>query len=200
MQAGAGWDARANRESGQRRATADSRRDQPLMTLNVAVSSIRRRRPRSAFLGLVVVVLAACDGSSPVAPTPAAPQYPEVAGTYSGPLKVTADDPGGVQLTFDGTMRVVVTQSGAQVTMSGSITLYGETEELPATVGTIDEAGEFTFSGDELDNLTMDDADCGESELTSVSFVFSGRTATFSQTIETAECGDWHISATMTRE
>jgi len=84
--------------------------------------------------------------------------------------------------------------------LSGSITLYGETEELSLTVGTIDQAGEFTFSGDDLDNLTMDNADCGESELTSMSLVFSSRTATFRQTIETAECGGWTINATMTKE
>lgn len=170
------------------------------MTLNGAVSSIRRRRARWTLPGLVVVILAACDGSTPVAPTPAAPQYPEVAGTYSGPLMVTVDDREGVQITFNGTMRLVATQSGAQVTLSGSITLYGETEELPATVGSINEAGEFTFSSDGFDDLTTDDAECGETELTGVSLVFSGRTATFNQTIETAECGDWKVSATMTRE
>ena len=88
----------------------------------------------STFLALLVVLLPACNDSSPAAPTPA---IPDVAGTYSGPLVLTvAVDPDNTQ-TLNGTMRLVVTQSGSQVTLNGTITIFGATDELPPTVGMI---------------------------------------------------------------
>ena len=148
------------------------------------------------LLALVVVVLPACNDSSPAAPTPA---IPDVAGTYSGPLVLTvAVDPGDTQ-TLNGTMRLVATQSGSQVTLNGTITIFGVPDELPPTVGMINEDGEFTFSGDDFEGV-MTDPECGESTLTRMTLVFIDSTAVFEQVIETTACGTFTVAATMARE
>ena len=146
------------------------------------------------LLGLAIVVIAACEGSGPVAPS----QYPDVAGTYSGTAVLLAGEPGR-QETINGTMRLVVTQSGSQATVSGSMTFFGETEQIEPIPGTINEAGEFTFPGDSLVGETMNDPDCGEHSVT-MSLVFSDGTATFSQVVETAACGQFRVNATLTKE
>ena len=150
------------------------------------------------LLALVVAVLPACNDSGPAAPTPA---IPDVAGAYSGPLVLTvAVDPGNTQ-TLNGTMRLVATQSGSQVTLNGTITIFGATEEFPPTVGMINEDGEFTFpfSGDDFEGV-MTDPECGESRITRMTLVFMDRTAVFEQAIETTDCGNFTVAATMTRE
>lgn len=118
--------------------------------------------------------------------------------TYSGTVVLVAGEPGR-QEAINGTMRIVVTQSGSQVTVSGSITFFGEAEEIGPTPGTINEAGEFTFSGDGLVGETMNDPDCGESSVT-MSLVFSDGTATLNQVVETVACGQFHVSATLPKE
>ena len=145
------------------------------------------------LLGLAATALAACGGSGPTAPS----EYPDVAGTYSGPLVHMAGEPGRQQ-SLDGTMRIIVTQSESRVTVNGSITILGQTAEIPPTRGTINETGEVSFSEDALGGVT-NDPDCGEST-TALSLVFSDGTATFNQVTQTAECGDSTVSATMTRE
>ena len=148
------------------------------------------------LLALLVVVLPACNNSSPAAPTPA---IPDVAGTYSGPLAFTvAVDPDNTQ-TLNGTMRLVATQSGSQVTLNGAITIFGAAEELPPTVGMINEGGEFTFADDDFEGV-MTDPECGESRLTRMTLVFMDGTAVFEQVIETTDCGTFTVAATMARE
>lgn len=148
------------------------------------------------LLALVVVLLPACNDSSPTAPS----QYPDVAGTYSGPLVLTAVVNPDSSESLNGTMRLVVTQSGSQVTLNGTITILGTTEEIPQTVGSINEDGEFTFPGDDFEGA-MPDPECGESRITSITLLFlPDGTAVFNQLFETAECGDFTVAATMTRE
>ncbi|MYN65479.1 MAG: hypothetical protein F4X11_10685 [Acidobacteria bacterium] len=144
------------------------------------------------LLGLAIVV-AACDGSSPAAPSP----YPDVAGAYSGTVVLVVDELG--QEPINGTMRIDVTQSGSQVTVSGSMSLFGETEEIGTVTGTINEAGEFMFPGDSFVSEAANDPDCGEHGVT-MSLVFSDGTATFGQVVETAECGQFRLNATLTKE
>ena len=146
------------------------------------------------LLGSAIVVIAACDGSSPTAPS----RHPDVAGAYSGTVVLMAGE-SGRQETINGTMRIAVTQSGSQVTVSGSITFFGETEEMEPISGTIDEAGKFTFPGDGLVGETMNDPDCGQHSV-AMSLVFSDGTATFNQVVETTECGQFHLNATLTKE
>ena len=148
------------------------------------------------LLALLVVVLPACNDSSPAAPTPA---IPDVAGAYSGALVLTvAVDPDNTQ-TLNGTMRLVATQSGSQVTLNATITIFGASEELPPTVGMINEDGEFTFSGDDFEGV-MTDPECGESRLTRMTLVFMDGTAVFEQVVETTGCGRFTVAATMARE
>ena len=151
---------------------------------------------RINLLALVVIVLLpACNDSSPAAPS----QYPDVAGAYSGPLVLTAVVNPDDSETLNGTMRLVVTQSGSQVTLNGTITILGTTEEIPPTVGTIDGDGEFTFPGDDFQGA-MPDPGCGEVRVTSITLVFLDGMAIFNQVFETTECGDLTVAATMTRE
>lgn len=96
-------------------------------------------------------------------------------------------------------MRIIVTQSESQVTVNGSITILGQVTELPPARGTIDETGEVSFSEDVLGGVT-NDPDCGETRTVTLSLVFSDGTATFNQVTRTDECGDFTVSATMTRE
>lgn len=146
------------------------------------------------LLGLAMVVVPACDGSGPTAPS----AYPDVAGAYSGTVVLRVGEPGQEE-TVNGTMRIVVTQSDAQVTLDGSITFFGETEEIGPTAGTIDEAGEFTFPGDSGVGEALNDPDCGEHSVT-MSLVFSDATATFSQVVDTASCGQFRLDATLSKE
>ena len=108
-----------------------------------------------------------------------------------------AVDPDNTQ-TLNGTMRLVATQSGSQVTLNGTITIFGTTEELPPTVGMINEDGEFTFS-DDFEGV-MTDPECGESRLTRMTLVFMDSTAVFEQVVETTDCGNFTVTATMARE
>ena len=143
----------------------------------------------------LLLVVPACNNSSPAAPTPA---IPDVAGAYSGPLALTvAVDPDNMQ-TLNGTMRLVATQSGAQVTLNATTTIFGATEALPPTVGMINEDGEFTFS-DDFEGM-MTDPECGESRRTRMTLVFMDGTAVFEQAIETTDCGNFAIAASMTKE
>ena len=159
-----------------------------------AVSPAAVSRAFRLLLGPAIVVIAACDGSGPTAPS----AYPDVAGTYSGNVVLAAGEPGRRE-TIHGTMRIAAAQSGSQVTVSGSITFFGETEELEQIPGTINEAGEFTFPGDDLVGETLNDPDCGEHSVT-MSLVFSDGTAKFGQVVETAACGQFRLDATLTKE
>lgn len=96
-------------------------------------------------------------------------------------------------------MRLVATRSGSQVTLNGTITIFGTPEELPPAVGMINEDGEFTFSDDDFEGV-MTDPECGESRLTRMTLVFMDSTAVFEQVIETTDCGNLTVAATMAKE
>ena len=62
---------------------------------------------RRRLLGVLTLVISACgDDGGPT--TPSGPQYPQVAGTYSGPLTVSFSI---VSDTLTGSMRMVVVQA-----------------------------------------------------------------------------------------
>ena len=104
-----------------------------------------------AACAVVVVATASCGGdSSPTAPSPQ-PQIPNVAGTYSGPLTITASAAGGaLMVNLSGTMQITVVQAGAQLTITGSISIFEETNALQAVTGTVNETGLVTFPSDSL--------------------------------------------------
>ena len=68
-------------------------------------------------------------------------------------------------------MHMVLVQAGAQLTITGSMMLLGETVELPPVTGTVNETGFFTattggFSG------TVSDETCGTLTTTHATLTF----------------------------
>ena len=162
-------------------------------------ASIRRRSlVRSASWRPVVlpilILLPACGGDAdPIAPPEA--QIPDVAGTYTGQFTVTSSLAGA---TFTGSMRIEVVQAGAQLTIAGSVTLLGATQELPAVTGTINATGFFTATAGGFVNTTPD-PECGRWTVTSSTLTFSGSTARYVETATSESCGDFDMSGTLSR-
>ena len=163
---------------------------------------------RLATCAVLIVATAACGGDSspttPVSPTPPSPQpqIPNVAGTYSGPLTITASREGGVlMLSLSGTMQITVVQAGAQLTISGSISIFEETTALEAVTGTVNETGLVTFPPDSVVNaVPMGDDTCGTITPAPTMLTFSGNTARFLQTATSDDCGNVEIVGTLTRQ
>ena len=81
---------------------------------------------RRALALAVGLTLSAC-GDSPTGPA-------DGAGIYSGPITISASaslEVGGapVTMSIEGTLRIVVTQDGEQITIRPTFTVLGETEE-----------------------------------------------------------------------
>ena len=154
---------------------------------------------RLAPCAVLIVATAACGGDSspttPVSPTPLSPQpqIPNVAGTYQGPLTITASLDGGVvMLSLSGTMHITVVQAGAQLTISGSIAIFDETSALDTVTGTVDDTGRVTFPPDSIINaapIPMGDDPCGTLTAAPTMLTFSGNTARFLQTATSDDCG-----------
>ena len=170
----------------------------------------RARLRRLATCAVVVVATAACGGdSSPTtpfsltAPSPQ-PQIPNVAGTYRGPLTITAALEGGaVMVSLSGTMHITVVQAGAQLTITGSTTILDETSALEAVTGTVDDTGRVTFPPDSIINaapIPMGDDTCGTLTPAPAMLTFSGTTARFLQTASSDGCGTVEIVSTLTRQ
>ena len=170
----------------------------------------RSRLRRLATCAVVVVATAACGGDSrpttPVSPTPPSPQpqIPNVAGTYRGPLTITASREGGVLLvSLSGTMQITVVQVGAQLTISGSISIFDETSALQAVTGTVNDTGLVTFPPDSVVNaapIPIGDDTCGTLTPAPTMLTFSGNTARFLQTASSDGCGNVEIVGTLMRQ
>ena len=159
---------------------------------------------RLATCAVVIVATAACGGdSSPTAPSPQ-PQIPNVAGTYRGPLTITAALDGGVvMVSLSGTMQLTVVQAGAQLTITGSVAIFDETSALEAVTGTVDDTGRVTFPPDSLVNavpIPMGDDTCGTITPAPTMLTFAGTTAQFLQTATTDSCGSFEVVGTLTRQ
>ena len=159
---------------------------------------------RLATCAVVVVATAACGGdSSPTAPSPQ-PQIPNVAGTYRGPLTITAALEGGVvMVSLSGTMQLTVVQAGAQLTITGSVSIFDETSALEAVTGTVDATGRVTFPPDSVVNaapIPMGDDTCGTITPAPTMLTFSGTTARFLQTATSDDCGSFEVVGTLTRQ
>ena len=168
----------------------------------------RARLRRLATCAVVVVATAACGGdSSPTtpfsltAPSPQ-PQIPNVAGTYRGPLTITASLEGVVLVTLSGTMHITVVQAGAQLTITGSVSIFDETSVLEAVTGTVDATGRVTFPPDSLINaapIPMGDDPCGALTPAPTRLTFAGTTAQLLQTATSDRCGSFEVVGTLTR-
>ena len=162
----------------------------------------RARRRRLATCAVVVVATVACGGDSrPTAPSPQ-PQIPNVAGTYRGPLTITAStDDGLVMFSLSGTMQITVVQAGAQLTISGSISILAETSALEAVTGTMNATGLATFPPDSvLRAVPLGDDSCGTLTGAPTMLTFSGNTVRFLQTASIDGCGTVEIVGTLTRQ
>lgn len=143
---------------------------------------------RFAFAATLTLVMAC--GSEPTGP-----QYPEVSGTYAGPV-VFSSSLGG---SLEGSMSIAVVQAGAQVTITGSITFLGDTTNLPAITGNINETGFFTASAGGFSDSAEFDPECGLMTPTSSTLAFSGNTAQIHESVQTGYCGTWTLSGTLTK-
>ena len=164
---------------------------------------------RLATCAVPIVATAACGGDSrpttpvsPTAPSPQ-PQIPNVAGTYRGPLMIAASLEGVVLVRLSGTMHLIVVQAGAQLTITGSVSIFDETSALEAVTGTVDATGRVTFPPDSIINaapIPMGDDTCGTITPAPTMLTFSGNTARFLQTATSDDCGTVEIVGTLTRQ
>ena len=167
------------------------------------------RLRRLATCAVVVVATTACGEDSrpttpvsPTAPSPQ-PQIPNVAGTYRGPLTITAALEGVVLVTLSGTMHITVVQAGAQLTITGSTTILDETSALEAVTGTVNDTGRVTFPPDSLVNavpIPMGDDTCGTLTPAPTMLTFTGTTARLLQTATSDSCGSFEVVGTLTRQ
>ena len=139
------------------------------------------------------LVLLACGDGGPNSPGNVN-QIPNVAGTYYGSLTWTID---GTQVATP-SMRIVVVQAGPQLTITGTMTVEGQTIALPAVTGNINATGFFTATGGGS-AATLSDANCGTIRTTSSSLTFSGNTVQYVENASTAFCGNWSLSGTLRR-
>lgn len=140
---------------------------------------------RRLALVLAISVLTGC-GDGPTAPTS---QIPDVAGTYTGPftMHMTANR------SFQGSARFDVAQAGAQLTITGSMTLLGTTAQLAAIPGTINATGIFTPTADGAAGVVNDA--CGRVTTTATSIAFFGHTLRWVETATAEFCNDFEIEA-----
>ena len=138
---------------------------------------------RRLALVLAISVLTGC-GDGPTAPTS---QIPDVAGTYTGPYTMYMTD------SFQGSARFDVAQAGAQLTITGSMTLLGMTAQMPAVRGTISATGVFTPSAGGAGGVVNDD--CGAVTTTATTITFFGRTLRWIEAASTEFCTDFEIEA-----
>lgn len=157
-----------------------------------------RSVPILAFI-LSVVVVAACGDDSPTSPTPVEPpqpQFPQVAGTYTGPVRITGSHITG---SLDGHAEMTVQQAGNQLTVWATFTFPSQTVEVPSWTGTIDMTGNFT--GTPSRGAPVNDPTCGSLRTIDISltFILNNNSARFAQRVDTDWCGIFNYSGTWTR-
>ena len=94
-----------------------------------------------------------------------------------------------------------VVQAGAQLTISGSISILAETSALEAVTGTVNDTGRVTFPPDSVIHVVpVGDDTCGTLTQAPTMLTFSGTTARFLQTASIDGCGTVEIVGTLTRQ
>ena len=144
---------------------------------------------RQRFLPLTLCTLAlACEIIT-------GPKYPDVSGTYTGPITVASTVLTG---SLTGTMTISVVQADEQITFTGFVTFMGVTSQLAAHTGTINETGFFTTTAGGA-APSAPDPQCGIMTTTSATLTFSGKTARYHQSVATTYCGALTFDGTLTR-
>lgn len=145
----------------------------------------------TAACAVLLAALAGCGGGGVNSPS-AETRIPEVAGTYTGPITWTVDGRTIASLTA----RMTVAQAGSQLTISGSLTLQGQTFPMTALTGRVSATGFFTA---DAGAGAFNDPDCGRITPLEASLVFAGRSATYTERDSTTFCGTWTFSGTLSR-
>ena len=104
---------------------------------------------------------------------------------------------GTANYSLRGSASFDVAQVGAQLTVTGSITLLDTTAQLAAIPGTIDEMGIFIPTAGGAAGVVNDS--CGRVNTTSTNIRFSGRTLRWVETATTEFCDSFELSATLSR-
>ncbi len=150
----------------------------------------------TVLLLALALVVSACGGDTPTAPSRPVPQIPQVAGTYTGSLQLSVPL---LDFTETITARVNVVQAGSQITITGSTTISsGTTSGFAAITGTVDATGFFTLTGGG-DDGGGEDSNCGTSSPSAYTITFSGNTLRYLEEVGTTLCGAVEISGTLTR-
>ena len=145
---------------------------------------------RRFALAAIVLVGAACGDDEPTGP------IPDVAGTYNGSFIVQfLLNQQGVQ----GSMRVVVEQSGESVTITGEIDASGGTASIPAVTGTMDATGFLELTGGGF-SASVNEEFCGPTRTLSSTVRFFGGSAEVSEHADTDFCGRVILSGSLTRQ
>ena len=149
----------------------------------------------------IIVVLALCitaacgDGnSSPTAPSPMQPTFPQVSGNYAGTISFTFPEL-GQSLSCPAT--TVVTQAGNSVSIAPILLgggCAGIIDSLPVGTVTITQNG--SFEEDESESFT--DPSCGVYTGTG-SGGFFGRELRFSLTATSSTCYNFTVTAVLSR-
>ena len=98
-------------------------------------------------------------------------------------------------------MQITVVQAGVQLTITGSISIFEETNALEAVTGTVNETGLVTFPPDSVvHTVPMGDDTCGTITPAPTMLTFSGNMARFLQTASSDGCGNVEVLGTLTRQ
>ena len=100
-------------------------------------------------------------------------------------------------------MHLTVVQAGAQLTISGSISILAETSALEAVTATVNDTGRVTFPPDSVVHaapIPMGDDTCGTITPAPTMLTFVGTTAQFLQTATSDSCGSFEVVGTLTRQ
>ena len=153
------------------------------------------RVPKIVQLGLIIAtaaVLVACQQG------PGSNGIPNVEGTYTGPMTFLFSDRG---TSVEGSMRLIVEQSGSDVTLSGSLTIADITVNLTAVSGIVTNTGAFvaTSSGVIDAEAALESSLCGRARPITASLAFSGGTVRIEESADTEYCGRISLHATLKR-
>ena len=153
---------------------------------------------QTCLIGVVFAftALPGCNQGSQSPAAPTLPGVPQVAGTYTGSLSFSAPALSAQALT--GSARMVVVQSGSQLTITGSVTFLGETAALPAITGTVNSTGFFTATAGGVTGSVADET-CGAIRPTAGTITFSGRTMEIYESATTDFCGSFQITGNLRR-
>ena len=149
---------------------------------------------KQAVVCLCLIVAVACGGenSSPTAPSPTQPTFPQVNGNYSGSITVTYPE---VPTTVTCPATTAVTQSGRSVSIAPLLlsgACAGVADSLPLGMFTIDTNGAID---DWRGTLTED---CGIYNATA-SGGFFGRELRFSAVFTSSTCSNFNFTAVLSR-